>query len=132
MAAFYLLTNPTGRPSDDFSHVIGLIRRCGACDRQGDVFLRFKLGGVYGLGIQVKRCSHLGVAQQSLNRLYVFAPTNQEGRKAVTEIVEAEPLTRLQSDSDLEGGGANLVCRHDAGAQRRLALQLEGREYPVV
>jgi hypothetical protein len=26
--------------------VIGLIRCCGACDRQGDVFLRFKLGGV--------------------------------------------------------------------------------------
>jgi hypothetical protein len=25
--------------------VIGLIRCCGACDRQGDVFLHFKLGG---------------------------------------------------------------------------------------
>ena len=32
--------------------VIGLIRCCRACDRQGDVLLRFKLGGVNGLGIQ--------------------------------------------------------------------------------
>jgi hypothetical protein len=26
---------------------------CGACDSQGNVFLRFKLGGVNGLGIPV-------------------------------------------------------------------------------
>ena len=43
--------------------VIGLIRCGGACDRQRDVFLRFKLGGVNGLEIQVKRCGQLGVAQ---------------------------------------------------------------------
>jgi type IV pilus biogenesis protein CpaD/CtpE len=30
--------------------------------------LRFKLGGVNGLGIQVKRGCYFGVAQQSLNR----------------------------------------------------------------
>jgi hypothetical protein len=50
--------------------VIGLIRDCGACNRQGDVFLRFKLGGVNGLRIQVERGCYFGVAQQSL---YVIA-----------------------------------------------------------
>ena len=112
--------------------LIGLIRCCGACDRQGDVFLRFEFGGVNGLGIQVKRGGHLGVAQQSLNRLYVLAPVNQIRRKAMTKIVEPKPLTGFQSNADLEGGGANLVCRHDARAQRLLAFQLQGREYPVV
>ena len=110
----------------------GLIRcDCGACDRQGDVFLRFKLGGVYGLGIQVKRGCYLGVAQQPLNRLYVLAPANQKRRKAMTKIMESESLTRFQANADLEGGGANLVCCHYARAQRRLALQLHGREDPV-
>src|ERR1700719_1628998 len=99
--------------------VIRLIRCCGASDRQGDVFLRFKLGGVNGLGIQVERCGHLGVAQKALNRLYVLAPANQKRRKTVTEIVKSESLTGLQPDADLESGGANLACRHDAGAQRR-------------
>jgi hypothetical protein len=41
-------------------------------------------------------------------------------------------LTRFQANANLEGGGANLVCRHDAGAWRRPALQLEGRKYPVI
>ena len=35
--------------------VIGLPRCCGARDRQGDIFLRFKLGSVNGLGIKVER-----------------------------------------------------------------------------
>jgi hypothetical protein len=52
---------------------IGIIRCCRAFDRQGDVFLCFKLCGVNGLGIQVKCCGHPGVAQQSLNRFYFFA-----------------------------------------------------------
>jgi hypothetical protein len=73
--------------------------------------LRFKLGGVNRLGIQVKGRARLRVAQKLLNRLYVLAPADQESRKAVTEIVEAKPLTRLQPDSSFDGGGANLVCR---------------------
>ena len=31
--------------------VTGLIRCWGACDRQSNVFLRFKLGGINGLGV---------------------------------------------------------------------------------
>src|ERR1700692_2467692 len=87
--------------------VIGLIRCCGACDRQGDIFLRFKLGGVNGLGIQVKCCGHFDVAQQALNRLYVLSPANQKRRKAMTKVMESESLTRFQSNADLECGGAN-------------------------
>jgi hypothetical protein len=45
-----------------------LIGCCRACNRQGDVFLRLKLGGVNGLGIQVKRGDYFGVAQQNLIR----------------------------------------------------------------
>jgi hypothetical protein len=85
---------------------MGLIRRCGARDRQGDVFLRFKLGGVNRLGIEVKGRARLLVAQKLLNRLYVLTPANQEGREAVTKIVEAEPLPRFQANADLEGGGS--------------------------
>jgi len=49
----------------DAGAVVGLISSdCRASYRQGDVFLRLKLGGVNGLGIQVKRCGHLGVAAQ--------------------------------------------------------------------
>jgi len=50
----YYIERPVGRPSHrrsfrvDPSAVIGLIRGCTACDRQSDVFLRFKLGGVNG------------------------------------------------------------------------------------
>jgi hypothetical protein len=36
----------------------------GGCDRSCDVPLRFELGSVYGLGIQVQRGGHLGVAQK--------------------------------------------------------------------
>jgi hypothetical protein len=107
-----------GREEDGFTKIlfgaIRLIRCCGACDRQGDFFLRFKLGGIYGLGIKVKRGCHLGVAQQPLNRLHVLAPANQKRRKGMTEVVKSESLTGFQSNADLEGGGANLVCRHDA------------------
>src|SRR5258708_5600096 len=60
--------------------VIGLIRCCGACDRQGDVFLRFKLGGVNGLGIKVNRGCYFCVAQQTLHRLYVLARIEHEAR----------------------------------------------------
>ncbi len=105
MAAFYVLTDPTGGPSADFSPVKWSISCCRASDHQGDVFLRFELGGVYGLGIQVKCGRHFGVAQQSLNRLHVLALANQKRRKAMTKIMESESLTRLQSDADLEGGG---------------------------
>ena len=82
--------------------VVGLICCCGALDRQGDVFLRLKLGGVNGLGIQVKSRGHLGVAQQTLNRLHVLAPVNQERRKAMTEVMESESLPRFQSNANLE------------------------------
>src|SRR5258708_26714957 len=67
-----------------------------------------------------------------LNRLYVFAPADQKRGEGMTKIVESEPLTSLQSDSGLNGGGANLVRCHDARAQRRLTLQLHGREYPIL
>jgi hypothetical protein len=60
-----LVGNATTIPSLPYA----LLIRCrGAFDRQGDVFLRFKFGGVNGLGIQVKRGCYFGVAQQSLNR----------------------------------------------------------------
>jgi hypothetical protein len=66
----------------------GLVRRdCRASYRQRNLFLRFKLGGVNRLGIEVKGRARLRVAQKLLNRLYVLTPANQEGRKAVTEIV---------------------------------------------
>ena len=88
------------KPGGQASVLIG----CCACNRQGDVFLRFKLGGVYGLRIQVKRCGHLGVAQQALNRLHVLAPANQKRRKAMTKVMESESLTRFQSNADVEDG----------------------------
>src|SRR6202166_1328781 len=99
-----------GRGARPYTRI--LIRCCRACDRQGDVFLRFKLGGVNGLGIQVKRGCYFGVAQQSLNRLYVLAPADQKRRKAMTKVMESESLTGFQSNANLEGGGANLVCGH--------------------
>ncbi len=89
------------------SPVIGLIG-CGcACDRQGNVFLRFKLSGINRLGIQVKRGCYFGVTQQSLNRLHVFIPADQERGEAVTKVMEAEPFTRHQSNADLEGSAAH-------------------------
>src|SRR4029077_6248444 len=94
------------------NNLVGL--RVIARDRQCNVFLRFKLGGANGLGIQVKRGGHLGVARQSLNRLYILAPADQKSREGMTKIMESESLTRFQSNADLEGGGANLVCCHDA------------------
>ena len=54
-----------------------LIRCCRAFDSEGDVFLRFKLGGVNGLGMQVKRGCYCGMAQQPLNRLHVFTSADQ-------------------------------------------------------
>lgn len=96
------------------SPVIGLIGCRRAFDRQGDALLRFEFGGVNGLGIQVKRCGHLGVAQRSMNRLYVLASADQKRCEAVTEIVEAKPLTRFQPNSDLNRCGANLVRCHYA------------------
>ena len=50
----------------------------------------------------------------------------------MAKIVEPKPLTSYQTNSGLDSGGANLVSCHNARAQRRLALQLQGREYPVV
>jgi hypothetical protein len=88
------------------SPVIGLIRCRATPDCQGDIFLSFKLDGINRLGIQIKGRARLRVAQKLLNRLYILAPANQEGRKAVTNIVEAKPLTRLQPDSGFDGGGA--------------------------
>ena len=74
---------------------------CRVGDRYGDLFLRFQLGGVNGLGIQAKRGGHLGVAEQFLNRLYVFAPASQKRRKAMAKIVESEPLTGFQPGATL-------------------------------
>jgi len=45
------------------------------------------------------------VTKQPLNRLYVFALADKKGREAVTEVVEAESLTRFEPDANLNGGG---------------------------
>jgi hypothetical protein len=60
------------------------------------------------LGIQVKCGRYFGVAQQSLDRLYVLAPANQKRRKAMAKVMESESLTRFQANADLEGAGRNL------------------------
>ena len=90
--------------------MIGLIRCCGARDRQGNVFLSLELRGVNRLGIQVKSRARLCVTEKLLNRFNVLAPANQESRKAMTEIVESEPLTRLQPNAGFNGCGANLLA----------------------
>jgi hypothetical protein len=57
------------------------------------------------------------MSKQALNRLYVFALVDKKGREAVTEVVEAESLTRFEPDANLNGGGANFICGHHAGTQ---------------
>jgi hypothetical protein len=51
---------------------------------------------------------------------------------AVTEVVEAESLTRLEPDANLNGGGTNFICGHHAGTQGRSGPHLCPRENPVV
>ena len=64
--------------------------------------------------------------------LHVFALVDKKGREAVTEVAEAESLTRLEPDANLNGSGANFICGHYAGTQGRSALHLCRRENPVV
>jgi hypothetical protein len=45
------------------------------------------------------------MSKQALNCLYVFALVEKKGREAVAEVVEAESLTRLEPDANLNGGG---------------------------
>ena len=75
---------------------------CGTFANTGgpsDFFLRSELGRVNRLGIDVKRRARLRVTEKLLNRLHVFAPADQEGREAVTELVEAKPLTTVWQTS---------------------------------
>ena len=51
--------------------------------------------------IEVKSRARLRMAQQSLNCLNVFALVDKRGREAVTEVVEAESLTRFAPDANL-------------------------------
>lgn len=53
------------------------------------------------------------MGQQSLNRLDVLPPDNQKRGKAVTKIVEAESLTKLQADSGFGGGGMGVMYEAD-------------------
>ncbi len=40
------------------------------------------------------------MAEQALNRLYVFALADEKGGEAMAEVVEPELLTRLKQDAD--------------------------------
>jgi hypothetical protein len=69
-----------GRKDDTTEILFGVIRlvHCsGTPNRKGDVFLRFKLGGVNRFRIQVKGRARLRVAEKLLNRFYVFVLANQ-------------------------------------------------------
>ena len=57
------------------------------------------------LGIEIKSRARLGMSKQALNCLYVFAIVDKKGREAVTEVAEAESLTRLEPDANLNGSG---------------------------
>jgi hypothetical protein len=72
------------------------------------------------------------VAKQALNRLYVFALTDKEGREAVAEVVESESLSGFEADSNLNRGLAYFILRHHAGTERCFALRLCGRENPII
>jgi len=50
----------------------------------------------------------------------------------VTEVAEAESLTRLEPVANLNGSGANFICGHYAGTQGRSALHLCRSKNPVV
>jgi hypothetical protein len=66
MGSCDLIRPAWGREEDGITKIlfgaIGLVRCCCTCDRQGDVFLRFKFCGINCLGIQVKRRRYLRVA----------------------------------------------------------------------
>jgi len=93
---------------------------CATPDRQGNVFLSFKLGGINRLGIQVKGRRHLRVGQQPLNRLYVLAPTNQKRRKPMTRVMEPESLIWKPSAIPFAG----LRASESARAHHFIAMDL--------
>jgi hypothetical protein len=86
------------------------------------------------LGIQVKRCGHLGVAQQSLNCLYVLAPVNQKRRKAMAEVVESEPLPRREDNPGLDcrwhqpSRRILIPIRYSRSRRRRRVIFVHGRK----
>ena len=89
-------------------------------DCESHVLLSLQLRRVNRLGIEVKSRARLRMTQQSLNCLNVFALVDKKGREAVTEIVEAESLTR------------RILSAAIMLAQGRSALHLCRRENPVV
>jgi len=93
---------------------------CATPDRQGNVFLSFKLGGINRLGIQVKGRARLRVAQKLLNRLYVLAPTNQKRRKPMTRVMEPESLIWKPSAIPFAG----LRASESARAHHFIAMDL--------
>jgi hypothetical protein len=50
------------------------------------------------LRLQVKSGAGLGLAEQSLNLIYVFALIDKKGREVVAEVVKAESLTGLEPE----------------------------------
>jgi hypothetical protein len=50
-----------------------------ACNRQGNLFLRFKLCGISRLRKKMKYRRHVRVAGKLLNRLYILAPAVSAG-----------------------------------------------------
>jgi hypothetical protein len=51
------------------------------------------------------------MAEQALNRFYIFALDDKKGREALAEGVESESLTRFKPDANLTSDGANLIFR---------------------
>src|ERR1700674_285564 len=119
---------PTFRCQSRFLIGLCLIAR----DCEGNVSLRRQFRFVNRLRIEVKSGARFGMAKQSLNRLHIFALVNQKSRKAVTEVVEAESLTRFKPDANLNGGRTDFILRHPSGPQRRFAFHLGGRENPIL
>jgi hypothetical protein len=72
------------------------------------------------------------MVEQSLNRLCVFALTEEISREAMSEVVQGESLLRFQPGANFNRGETHLVLRHPTGTQRSFALHLHGGENPEV
>jgi hypothetical protein len=75
--------------------VIGLIRCCGAFDLEGEVFLRFKLGGVNGLGIyNVKNSRTAHRTAETSSYTYFHVLRRPPSTCKLFKVLVSWPLTR--------------------------------------